>query len=114
MLVLYEHNPIPQPLFDFIEACEACELRYLSSDLLEHFGFKDEHSIDHAIHRAIQACVALKIPHTRHFRHIFIIRENGITHAWKLSSLGCYLTLVNEDPSHPLVARMQAFLLGFK
>ncbi|MEI7725839.1 MAG: hypothetical protein WCK09_12090 [Bacteroidota bacterium] len=112
MLVLYDYNPIPQVLVDFIEACEACELRYFSCDLLDHFGFEDEHTIDHAIHRAIQACVSLKIPHTRHFRHVFVIRENGITHAWKLSALGCYLTLVNEDPSHPLIARMQASLLG--
>ena len=112
MLVLYEYNPIPQALYDFIEACEARDLRFLSSDLLEHFGFEDEHSIDQAVHRAIQACISLKIAHTKHFRHIYIIRENGITHAWKLSALGCYLTLINEDPSHPMVARIQASLLG--
>jgi hypothetical protein len=114
MLVLYEHNPIPLVLLDFIEACETSELKFLSSNLLEHFGFTDEHRIDHAIHRAIQACIALKIPHTRHFRHIFIIRDNEITHDWKLSALGCYLTLLNEDPSHPLIARIQASLLGLR
>lgn len=114
MLVLYEYDPIPPALVDFIDACEIHELRFLSSDLLEHFGFEDEHSIDHAIHRAIQACVSLNIRHTQHFRHIFIIREKGIVHAWKLSALGCYLTLINEDPSHPLIAKIQASLLRFQ
>jgi hypothetical protein len=112
MLVLYEHNPIPQVIFDFMEAIESRDLRYLSGDLLEHFGFEDEHSIDEAVQRAIQACISLKIPPARHFRHIYLIRENGIDYAWKLSALGCYLTLINEDPSHPLVARIQASLMG--
>jgi hypothetical protein len=112
MLVLYEDNPIPQVLYDFMEACEARDLRYLSADLLEHFGFEDEHSIDLAVHRAIQACISLRIAHRKHFRHIYLIRENGVAHAWKLSALGCYLTLINEDPSHPMVAHIQASLLG--
>jgi len=112
MLVLYEYNPVPQALFDFMEACESRDLRFLSADLLEHFGFEDEHSIDQAVHRAIQACISLKIAHTKHFRHIYLIRENVIVPAWKLSALGCYLTLINENPSHPMVARMQASLLG--
>jgi hypothetical protein len=111
MLVPYGYDPLPQALAEFIEAFNARELRFLSSDLLIHFGFEDEHSIDHAIIRAMQACISLKIPQSQHFRRIFIIRENGIDHIWKLSALGCYLTLVNEDPSHPLVARMQASLL---
>ncbi len=111
MLVPYGYDPLPQALLDFIDAFERRELRYLSTDLLVHFGFEDEHSIDHAIIRAIQACISLKIPQQQHFRRIFIIRENGIDQVWKLSALGCYLTLVNEDPSHPLVARMQASLL---
>ncbi|MCK9205327.1 MAG: hypothetical protein M0P58_12970 [Bacteroidales bacterium] len=110
-LVPYGYDPLPETLTGFLEAMESLELRFLSTDLLIHFGFDDEHSIDHAILRAMQACRSLQLPQSRHFRKIFIIHENGIGHAWKLSALGCYLALVNEDPSHPLVARMQASLL---
>ncbi|MEI7980955.1 MAG: hypothetical protein WCI71_04840, partial [Bacteroidota bacterium] len=94
MLVPYGYDPLPDALLEFIQAMDAREMRYLSTDLLIHFGFEDEHSIDHAIYRAIHACVSLKIPQSQHFRRIFIIREGGIDHAWKLSALGCYLTLV--------------------
>jgi len=110
-LVLYGDDPLPEALLAFMDVIETIELRFLSTDLMIQFGFEDEHSVDHAVLRAIQACRSLKIPPSGHFRKIFIMRENGITPAWKLSVLGCYLTLVNENPAHPLVARMQASIL---
>ena len=110
MLILYEDTPVSEAFMEFIEALETSDLRYLSKDLLHHFGFDDEHSIDQAILRAINACISLDIPYHHHFRHIYLIQGREIEHAWRLSALGCYLTLVNEDPSHPLVARMQAAL----
>ena len=110
MLVLYEDIPVSKAFNEFIEALEASDLRFLSTDLLQYFGFEDEHQADHAIYRAINACISLDIPHHRHFRHIYLIHEHEVERAWRLSAFGCYLTLVNEDPSHPLVARMQAAL----
>jgi hypothetical protein len=110
MIIPYEYEPLPDSLLEFIEAYDSRDLHFLSTDLLQHFGFEDEHAVDNAIRRAIHACVSLKISHARHFRHVFIAREQGISHAWKLSVLGCYLTILNEDPSHPLVAQMQASL----
>jgi hypothetical protein len=110
MLVLYEEIPVIEAFSEFIEALETSDLKFLSSDLLQHFGFEDEHSVDDAIRRAITACISLDIPYHRHFRHIYLNNGHEVEHAWRLSSFGCYLTLVNEDPSHPVVARMQAAL----
>jgi len=109
-LIPYEQDQPSRVILEFIEAVDAFELRYLSCDLLEKLALEDEHLLDQAIERAINACLALSIPSRKHFRQIFIIRQNQIQRGWRLSSLGCYLTVVNEDPSHPIVAQFQAFL----
>ena len=110
MITRYEYEPLPASLQDFLDAYDGRDLHFLSTDLLHHFGFGDEHEVNHAIQRAVEACISLKIPYTRHFRHVFIAHDDVIIHAWRLSVLGCYLTILNEDPSHPLVAQMQASL----
>lgn len=109
-LILYELDQPCRVILEFIEAMDASGLRYLSCDLLDQLGMEDEHLLDHAIERAINACIALSIPTRQHFRKVFIIKQNGIYPGWKLSALGCYLTVLNEDPSHPMIAQFQAFL----
>lgn len=109
-LIPYELDQPPRVILEFVEAVDACDLRYLSCDLLERLQMEDEHLLDDAIERAINACIALSIPSRKHFRRVFIIQQNGIHRGWRLSALGCYLTVVNEDPSHPMVAQFQAFL----
>lgn len=109
-LILYETDQPNRVILEFIEALDASGLRYLSCDLLEKLGMDDEHLLDDAIERAFNACIALSIPTRQHFRKIFIIKQNGIHRGWRLSALGCYLTVLNEDPSHPMVAQFQAYL----
>ncbi|MFH1295650.1 MAG: hypothetical protein ABIJ04_00040 [Bacteroidota bacterium] len=109
-LIPYELDQPPRVILEFVEAVDSCDLRYLSCDLLERLMMEDEHLLDDAIERAINACIALSIPSRKHFRRIFIIKQNGIHRGWRLSAFGCYLTVVNEDPSHPMVAQFQTFL----
>ncbi|MBE0648870.1 MAG: hypothetical protein IH596_13955 [Bacteroidales bacterium] len=109
-LIPYELDQPSRVILEFMEAVDAFELRYLSCDLLENLEMSDEHLLDSAIERAFNVCVALSIPTRQHFRRVFIIKQNGIHQGWKLSALGCYLTILNEDPSHPMVAQFQAFL----
>ena len=109
-LIPYELDQPSRVILEFIEAVDTSGLRYLSCDLLERLEMADEHMLDAAIERAINACIALSIPSRKHFRRVFIIKQNEIHRGWKLSALGCYLTVVNEDPSHPMVAQFQAFL----
>ncbi|MBN1199559.1 MAG: hypothetical protein JXA23_09425 [Bacteroidales bacterium] len=109
-LIVYELDQPSRVIMEFIEAMDASGLRYLSCDLLDKLGMEDEHLLDDAIERAVNACIALSIPTRQHFRKVFIIKQNGIHPGWKLSALGCYLTVLNEDPSHPMVAQFQAFL----
>jgi hypothetical protein len=109
-IISYTEDQPPRVILEFIEAVDYHELRYLSCDLIEYLGFEDEHLLDDAINRAIKACIALSIPSRKHFRKVFFIRQNGIHQGWRLSPLGCYLTILNEDPSHPIIAQIQTFL----
>ena len=109
-LIPIEQVLTPQVILEFSEAIDACNLHYLSCDLVDRLELEDEHRLDEAIERAISACISLSIPSRQHFRKVFIIKNTGIHRGWKLSALGCYLTIVNEDPSHPVVAQFQAFL----
>ncbi len=106
----YDQDYAPRVILEFQEALDSYELMYLSCDLLDKLELKDEHMLDPAIDRAINACISLSIPSRRHFRRVFIIRQNDIQRGWKLSALGCYLTILNEDPSHPMIAQFQTFL----
>ena len=109
-LMPYDQDYAPRVILEFQEALDSYELMYLSCDLLDKLELKDEHLLDPAIERAINACISLSIPSRRHFRRVFIIRQNDIQRGWKLSALGCYLTILNEDPSHPMIAQFQTFL----
>ena len=109
-LMPYDQDYAPRVILEFQEALDSYELLYLSCDLLAKLELKDEHLLDPAIERAINACISLSIPSRRHFRRVFIIRQNDIQRGWKLSALGCYLTILNEDPSHPMIAQFQTFL----
>jgi len=109
-LMPYDQDYAPRVILEFQEALDSYELMYLSCDLLDKLELKDEHMLDPAIDRAINACISLSIPSRRHFRRVFIIRQNDIQRGWKLSALGCYLTILNEDPSHPMIAQFQTFL----
>jgi len=109
-LIPYELDQLPRVILEFVEAMDSSDLRYLSCDLVEKLQLSDEHLLDRAIERAMDACISLSVPSRKHFRRVFIIKENGIHRGWRMSALGCYLTIVNEDPVHPLVAQFQAFL----
>jgi hypothetical protein len=111
-LIPYEMVPASRVFAEVSEAFDLLNLTYFSVDLLERFHFSDEHDLDQAVERAIRACQVLNIPIRKHFRKVFWFRETGIQRGWRLSALGCYLTLINEDPGHPDIAGFQAFLFA--
>ncbi|MCD4745961.1 MAG: hypothetical protein K8R58_06650 [Bacteroidales bacterium] len=111
MITLALYNEIiPQKILDFVEAVHSRDIQYYASNFLYEFEIEDE-VIETAIERAINACSSLKIPYYIHFKKIYIVEQNHIRSDWKLSPLGCYLTIVNCDPSNPLIAKFQTSLV---
>jgi hypothetical protein len=83
------------------------ELIYYASEIEQSMGFTGD-ELEEAIERAFQACTNMHIAIDDHFKAIF---RSDDTHEmlpdWKLSSLACYLLIINANPANCKVARMQ-------
>ena len=84
-------------------------LHHLASDIMCTLQITDEEEILESVDRAIHACQMLHIPVSDHFRREFLYDELGIIEDWRLSSLACYLIIINSDPRHECVARAQLY-----
>lgn len=112
-ITIYEHT-LPRFLDDFIENFNRRNCIYYASDLFKDNLFSKEIAINYAINRAKYACTALKIPLAEHFVSVYRSIDDEVYVDWKLSSFAAYLTLINGDPSDPLVARFQSDLFREK
>jgi hypothetical protein len=93
-IILMEEQQIPTKYI-----CYASEL----TDRLKI----SEDDFDDAMERAFSACVSLDIPIKTNFRSVYRSFENYLVTDWKLSSLACYLIIINSDPANANVARIQ-------
>ena len=109
MLILYTEI-LQNTIQDFIDACNSLELQHYASDFCNEFDLENE-TIETAVKRAINACNSINIPYYSHFKHVFVVEDNNVLHDWKLSPFGCYLTILNTDPSNPLIAKFQESLI---
>lgn len=98
------------PINEFIEAIHIYGLKCYASEFVSDFEL-EVHHLEAAVDRAILACESLNIPSYFHFRKIYRVDENGIYSDWKMSPYGCYLTLINADPSNAMIARFQSSLI---
>ncbi len=103
-------NTTPHYIDDFIEIFNRRNCIHYASDLFKDKVFSKEIAINYAINRAKYACTALNIPLTEHFVSIYRSINDEVYVDWKLSSFAAYLTMLNGDPSDPLVANFQRAL----
>ncbi|HSH67596.1 MAG TPA: damage-inducible protein D [Bacteroidia bacterium] len=95
------------------------ELLYYASEIEQSMGFSDE-ELEAAIDRAFQACSTMHISIDDNFKAIFRSDDrHEMIPDWKLSSLACYLLILNASPSNSNVAKVQLFFAsknkeGFK
>jgi hypothetical protein len=85
-------------------------LKFYASDIMEQLGYESYNDLTIVLNRAIQACRAMSIPVSLHFRQVFRYDGEKTWLDWRLSSLGCYLVVVNADPGNPVVARAQLYV----
>ena len=83
---------------------------HYASQLLEK-GLNDEHELEEALNKAIRALRAAKLPAYRHFKKVYIAKQEGLSSDWLVSDLGFRLIIMNADVSNPIVAQMQIGLL---
>lgn len=110
-ITLYDHTT-PKFVEDFMEVFHKRNCKVYASELFKDTGFSNEIPINYAVKRAKCACVALKMPIEEHFVSIYRAIEDEVYVDWKLSSFAAYLTLINGNPSDPLVADFQRSLFN--
>lgn len=77
-----------------------------ASELTDRLKISEE-DFEDAMQRAFNACVSLNIPIKTNFKSVFRSFEDYLVTDWKLSSLACYLIIINADPANAAVARVQ-------
>lgn len=85
------------------------ELLYYASEIEQSMGFSVE-DLEAAIERAFQACTSMHISIDKNFHPIFRSDDqHEMVPDWKLSSLACYLLIINANPANSNVAKVQLF-----
>ncbi|MFC2106928.1 hypothetical protein ACFLRY_01205 [Bacteroidota bacterium] len=97
-------------LEEFVDAILSRQLKFYASEFVMDFDLKDIH-IQQAVRRAVRACAAMNIPPSKHFRKVYLYDDEILFIDWRLSPYGCYLLLLNCDPSNPLISKFQSSLI---
>ncbi|CAN5211075.1 hypothetical protein BH23BAC1_BH23BAC1_33150 [soil metagenome] len=111
LITVYDHTT-PKFIEGFIDYFNRRNCVYYASEVFKDFNFSKEIAINYAIKRAKYACTTLNVPIAEHFVSVYRSINDEVYVDWKLSSFAAYLTLINGNPSDPLVARFQNTLLN--
>jgi hypothetical protein len=84
-------------------------LNYLASDVMKTLEIEDPNEMDSSINRAIQACEAMHISLKRNFKKVYCFDGRNLIDDWKISSLACYLIVINCNPGYERVAKAQLY-----
>jgi DNA-damage-inducible protein D len=82
---------------------------HLASEWMKELGYRNELDFDAALQRTFNACFALNISIELNFRKVYTYDGIVLKPDWELTDLGCYLFLINGDPSNPRIAMAQLY-----
>ena len=83
--------------------------KYYTSDIMELLNIKDTDDIVSSLNRAFLACESLQIPLNYNFKKIYCFDGKNMIVDWKISTLACYLIVINCNPSNECVAKAQLY-----
>ncbi len=84
-------------------------LSYFLSETMESLEIDDEFEISCSLKRAFLACRTLNISINNNFKRVYRFDGTNLIIDWKISSLACYLILINCKPDRESVAKAQLF-----
>jgi DNA-damage-inducible protein D len=106
---MFDLENIPDELLDDSEYHEDAQFIHLASEWMKELGYRNQLDWDEALKRTFDACCALNISIELNFRKVYIYDGKSLQPDWELTDLGCYLFLINGDPSNPKVAKAQLY-----
>jgi hypothetical protein len=111
LITIYDHTT-PPFIEGFIDYFNRRNCVVYASEVFKDLDFSKEIAINYAIKRAKYACATLNIPVAEHFVSVYRAIDDEVYVDWKLSSFAAYLSLLNGNPSDPLVASFQQNLVN--
>lgn len=100
------------PFFEeFLQGLHNRNLHFYASDVQQLLNMMDFSQLEEPIRRAMEVCRREGVPLEEHFKPIYRCQESNTLRDWKLSDLGYCLVILNCNPAHPTVARMQLALV---
>jgi DNA-damage-inducible protein D len=106
-------------VYDYLETVIAAQqreqsffeskLNYFASDIMETLNIEDKEEIDLSLERALQVCSALNIPVHFNFKKVYRFDGENLISDWKISSLACYLLIINCSTVNEHVAKAQLY-----
>ena len=84
-------------------------LSYFLSEIMESLEINDEFEISCSLKRAFLACRTINISISSNFKRVYRFDGTNLIIDWKISSLACYLILINCKPDRESVAKAQLF-----
>lgn len=106
---VFQENPAFRA---FLEGVQDQKLKYTASELQEMLGYVELKQLEDAVRRAMAVFRAQHLPIEEHFKAVYCNIEHDLQRDWRLSPLAYALVLLNADPAHPEVARLQLRLLS--
>ncbi len=98
--VIQQETFIPEPM---------PVLSYSLKEIVSRLDFEEKYSFEEPLERTLKACVSLGIPIKEHFRKVYCCTNDALQLDILMSSVACYLFLINCNPNHPVVANAQVF-----
>ncbi|AHM60385.1 hypothetical protein D770_10640 [Flammeovirgaceae bacterium 311] len=95
----------------FLHSLQESKLRYYASELQQLLDQPGLAELEEALRRAMDVCRSQHLELAEHFKPVYRCEETGVVKDWKLSPLAWCLVLINANPMHPEVSRMQLALI---
>lgn len=109
MLRRYDHLEVLLQEYQSHQSSFESKLNFFAGDILKELEIEEAEEISSSLERAFRACTVLNIPFENNFKRVYRFNGKNLHADWKISSLACYLLIINCNPSHEPVARAQLF-----
>ncbi len=106
-IIIYDYLDIVMQEHQKQQWFKTYQLNYFVRDIMTNLNIDDDNEIEIAVRRTFDACKILQISKNHNFKKVFRFDGKNLHVDWKISSLACYLIIINCDPSNTLVARAQ-------
>jgi hypothetical protein len=106
-LKIYDYLDIVMQEYQQQQWFKNFQLHFFVSDIMSHLNIDSAQEIAISMNRTFDVCNTLQISKPQNFKKIYRFDGKNLLIDWKISSLACYLIIINCNPTNEFVARAQ-------